>query len=280
MVQPLRYAQLQVAVADLDIAVEAYRRVFRLDVGDSGVAEEEGARWLELGAAGEGSVRLLQPTVEGPLSAVMERRADERNRKGEGYYLSVWRTPEFSEVAAVLRSSGVSLEERSGGGLRPDLRGAHGVRFEIAPEVDDPPLVPPDAPYALSHIGLAVRDRDRAIATFHRLLGTETVSELHRQPFGDLEWQRVGRGGRRMFTLLTPATPASALVPRMDRRDGREHPEGEGVHVVVFGVPDLAAGAEAAAAAGAGIAGGGGGTYWIHPRALHGLYVEVIARGS
>ncbi len=280
MVQPLRYAQLQVAVADLDIAVEAYRRVFRLDVGDSGVDEEEGARWLELGAAGEGSVRLLQPTVEGPLSAVMERRADERNRKGEGYYLSVWRTPEFSEVAAVLRSSGVSLEERSGGGLRPDLRGAHGVRFEIAPEVDDPPLVPPDAPYALSHIGLAVRDRDRAIATFHRLLGTETVSELHRQPFGDLEWQRVGRGGRRMFTLLTPATPASALVPRMDRRAGREHPEGEGVHVVVFGVPDLAAGAEAAAAAGAGIAGGGGGTYWIHPRALHGLYVEVIARGS
>jgi hypothetical protein len=106
------------------------------------------------------------------------------------------------------------------------------------------------------------------------------VSELHHQEYGELEWQRVGRGGRRMFTLLTPLTPASALVPRMDRRAGREHPEGEGVHVVVFGVPDLAVGAATAAAAGANVAGGGGGTYWLHPRALHGLYVEVIARGS
>ncbi len=280
MAQPLRYAQLQVAVADLDVAVEAYRRVFRLEVEASGVDPGEGARWLDLGAAGEGSVRLLEPTARGPLADVMERRSDERNPGGEGYYLSVWRTTELPEVAAVLDASGVSVEQRSGGRLRPDLRVAHGVRFEIAPEVDDPRFPPADAPYALSHIGLAVRDRDRAIATFHRLLGTETVSELHRQPFGDLEWQRVGRGGRRMFTLLTAAGPASALVPRMDRRAGREHPEGEGVHVVVFGVPDLAAGAAAAAEAGADIAGGGGGTYWIHPRALHGLYVEVIARGS
>ena len=280
MAQPLRYAQLQVAVADLEAAVEAYRRVFGLQVEASGDDAEEGARWLELGAAGEGSVRLLQPTAEGPLAAVMKRRSDGRNPGGEGYYLSVWRTTEPGEVAAVLDASGVSVEHRSGGRLRPDLQAAHGVRFEIAPEIADPRDPPADAPYTLSHIGLAVRDRDRAIATFHRLLGTETVSELHRQPFGDLEWQRVGRGGRRMFTLLTPASPASALVPRMDRRAGREHPEGEGVHVVVFGVPDLGAGAEAAAAAGADIAGGGGGTYWIHPRALHGLYVEVIARGS
>ena len=72
----------------------------------------------------------------------------------------------------------------------------------------------------------------------------------------------------------------SALVPRMDRRAGREHPEGEGVHVVVFGVPDLAAGAAAAAAAGASVVSGDEGTYWIHPRSLHGLYVEVIVRGS
>ena len=280
MAEPLRYAQLQVAVADLDVAVEAYRRVFRLGVGASGVDDEDGARWLELGAAGEGSIRLLEPTGEGPLAAVMERRADERNPKGEGYYLSVWRTTEFAEVSAVLGASGAAVWRRHDGGLRPDLKAAHGVRFEIAPEVENPRTAPPDAPYALSHIGLAVRDRDRAIGTFHRLLGTETVSELHRQPFGDLEWQRVGRGGRRMFTLLTPATPASALVPRMDRRAGREHPEGEGVHVVVFGVPDLASGAEAAREAGAEIAGEEGGTYWIHPRALHGLYVEVIARGS
>lgn len=280
MTQPLRYAQLQVAVADLEIAAEAYRRVLRLEDGDSGLDDEEGARWLELGAAGEGAVRLLEPTGDGPLAQVMERRADERNPDGEGYYLSVWRTTELTEVAAVLRASGSTVEERPGGRLRPDLRAAHGVRFEIAPELDDPREAPPDAPYALSHIGLAVRDRDRAIATFHRLLGTETVSELHRQPYGELEWQRVGRGGRRMFTLLTPAAATSALVPRMDRRAGREHPEGEGVHVVVFGVPDLAAGAAAATAAGANVAGGGGGTYWIHPRALHGLYIEVVARGS
>ena len=177
-------------------------------------------------------------------------------------------------------ASGAEIEKRSGGRLRPDPFAAHGVRFEIAPELDVPCEVPLDAPYALSHIGLAVRDRDRAIDTFHQLLGTETVSELHRQPFGDLEWQRVGRGGRRMFTLLTPATLESALVPRMDRRAGREHPEGEGVHVVVFGVPDLAEGAAAAVAAGASVVGSGGGTYWIHPRSLHGLYVEVITRGS
>jgi len=280
MTQPLRYAQLQVAVADLDVAAEAYRRVLGLVDGDSGRDAEEGARWLELGAAGEGAVRLMEPTGAGPLTSAMEARADERNPRGEGYYLSVWRTPEFDAVAAVLRASGAAIEERSGGRLRPDPLAAHGVRFEIAPELGDPIEVPPDAPYALSHIGLAVRDRDRAIATFHRLLGTETVSELHRQEYGELEWQRVGRGGRRMFTLLTPATPTSALTPRMDRRAGREHLEGEGVHVVVFGVPDLAAGALAAAAAGANVAGGGGGTYWLHPRALHGLYVEVIARGS
>ena len=280
MAEPLRYAQLQVAVADLDVAVEAYRRVFRLEVEASGVDDAEGARWLELGAAGEGAVRLLEPSGGGPLQAAMERRADARNPRGEGYYLSVWRTTELSEVEAVLRRSGVLVEERPDGALRPDLRAAHGVRFEVAPELDSPPEVPAAAPYALSHVGLAIRDRDRAIATFHRLLGTETVSELHRQPFGNLEWQRVGRGGRRMFTLLTPAGADSALVPRMDRRAGREHPEGEGVHVVVFGVPDLAAGAEAAREAGCEVAGGDGGTYWIHPRALHGLYVEVVARGS
>jgi catechol 2,3-dioxygenase-like lactoylglutathione lyase family enzyme len=280
MTQPLRYAQLQVAVADLDAAAAAYRRVLRLAAGDSGRDDEEGARWIELGAAGEGAVRLMEPTGDGPLARAMEHRADERNPRGEGYYLSVWRTPEIEAVTAVLGASGAAIEEHSGGRLRPDPLAAHGVRFEIAPEQDDPREAPLDAPYALSHIGLAVRDRDRAIATFHRLLGTETVSELHRQPFGDLEWQRVGRGGRRMFTLLTPATPGSALVPRMDRRAGREHPEGEGVHVVVFGVPDLAAGAAAASAAGASVVRGDEGTYWIHPRSLHGLYVEVIVRGS
>ena len=280
MTQPLRYAQLQVAVADLDAAAEAYRRVLRLGTGDSGRNDEEGARWLELGAAGEGAVRLMEPSGAGPLASAMEARADERNPRGEGYYLSVWRTPELNALAAVLRASGAAIEERPGGRLRPDPLAAHGVRFEIAPELESPIEAPADAPYALSHIGLAVRERDRAIATFHRLLGTETVSELHRQPYGDLEWQRVGRGGRRMFTLLIPQTPASALVPRMDRRAGREHPEGEGVHVVVFGVPDLADGAALATAAGANVAGGDGGTYWIHPRALHGLYVEVIARGS
>ncbi len=280
MAQPLRYAQLQVAVAELDVAAEAYRRLLGFVDGEAGTDDEEGAHWLELGADGEGAVRLMQPIGDGALAQAMAIRADERNPRGEGYYLSVWRTRELDAVAAVLHASGAAIEERPGGRLRPDPLAAHGVRFEIAPEQDVQREAPADAPYALSHIGLAVRDRDRAIATFHRLLGTETVSELHRQAFGDLEWQRVGRGGRRMFTLLTPATPASALVPRMDRRAGREHPEGEGVHVVVFSVPDLAAGAAAAEAAGASVAGERGGTYWIHPRSLHGLYVEVIERGS
>ena len=47
MAQPLRYAQLQVAVAELDVAAEAYRRLLGFVDGEAGTDDEEGARFLD-----------------------------------------------------------------------------------------------------------------------------------------------------------------------------------------------------------------------------------------
>ena len=247
MTQPLRYAQLQVAVADLDVAVEAYRRVFRLEVEASGVDPEEGARWLDLGAAGEGSVRLLEPTARGPLADVMERRSDERNPGGGGL-LPVG-------VAHDGAAGGGGGAGRVGGLRRAALRRTAasrpagprtGVRFEIAPRGRRPALSAGRRPLrALAHRARRARPRSREIATFQPPArngdGQRAASSALRRS------GVAARGARRpahVHAAHAGGTRVGARAAGWTAAPGREHPEGEGVHVVVFGVPDLAAGAE------------------------------------
>jgi methylmalonyl-CoA/ethylmalonyl-CoA epimerase len=137
---------------------------------------------------------------------------------------------------------------------------------------------------SLDHVGIAVREGGAAAAAFSRLTGwpsgtLESVAgQAVRVCFLPAPAPGQARDGARL-ELLQPESDESAVGRFLARR-------GEGLHHVCFAVDDIAA--EIARLVGEGFEavdatprrGHGGLVAFLHPRAAHGVLVELLQRDS
>jgi methylmalonyl-CoA/ethylmalonyl-CoA epimerase len=130
----------------------------------------------------------------------------------------------------------------------------------------------------LDHVGLAVADLGAARAFYERVLGLRVVHEevlpdqgVHELllPLGDAYMQLVAP--------LGPDTPVGRFLAR----------RGEGIHHVGYAVPDVARALRELRAAGVEVVdqqpriGSGGTTIaFVHPKAVHGVLIELVQEGT
>lgn len=130
----------------------------------------------------------------------------------------------------------------------------------------------------IDHVGIAVRDLSQAGQTFERLLD---------QPPSDAEvpaaqpvrvcfvpdWERT------RLELLEPADAGGPVARFLERR-------GEGLHHICLAVDDLQAEAERLERAGFALIdraprrGHGGWVMFVHPKAAHGVLIELLQRDN
>jgi methylmalonyl-CoA/ethylmalonyl-CoA epimerase len=125
----------------------------------------------------------------------------------------------------------------------------------------------------LDHIGIAVKDLERAVATYARGLGLEAV---HRETVAD---QAVNTAflplGETRLELLESTSPDGPIGRFVARR-------GEGIHHLCFAVDDIRAALERCKAAGMVLIDqeprvGAHDTWvaFVHPRSTHGVLIEL-----
>ena len=277
----LRLSHYVVAVRSITAAREGYERLLGMREIAAGEDAAEGARWLALGGGTE-SVRLVEPSRdEGPLDVAMRARAAGRNPGGEGFYRGIWETERLDELVTRLRAAGVEAASTEDGAIRPDPRRTLGVRMEIreAPPREAPPARDDGELLRLSHIGVAVRSHDVAVATAAELFGMRAIGTRDEIAAAALATQWVGFGTRRIFTLLQPLSEESPVAARMAALALDVDAGGAGVYIVAWATRDTDAIADAIEAAGAPVARGPGPSGTIlrpHPRLTGGAYIEVL----
>ena len=126
----------------------------------------------------------------------------------------------------------------------------------------------------IDHVGIAVRDLDRAIQTYERLLGLR-VSRRERLEREGIEVALITIGESRI-ELITPLNPESKVEKFLQDR-------GEAVHHVAYATDDVAASLERAGAGGAQLLDavarpGTQGTRigFVHPKSLCGVLTEFV----
>jgi methylmalonyl-CoA/ethylmalonyl-CoA epimerase len=126
----------------------------------------------------------------------------------------------------------------------------------------------------IDHVGIAVRDLDRAIQTYERLLGLR-VSGRERLEREGIEVALITIGESRI-ELITPLNPESKVEKFLLDR-------GEAVHHVAYATDDVAASLEHAGAGGAQLldAAPRPGTHgtrigFVHPKSLCGVLTEFV----
>jgi methylmalonyl-CoA/ethylmalonyl-CoA epimerase len=133
------------------------------------------------------------------------------------------------------------------------------------------------APRGIHHLGIAVDDLDKAIATYERLFAAR-VEHRARVPDQGVEAASLLVGASRI-ELLAPTgedTPVGRFLAR----------RGPGMHHVAYEVDDVAGTVAALAASGAQLVDGeprpglfGLEVAFVHPDAVHGVLTEVVAGG-
>ncbi len=127
----------------------------------------------------------------------------------------------------------------------------------------------------LDHIGIVVVDLDRALATFQGLLGFRLL-ERHHAPEHGVDLAFLDAGNVRL-ELLQPIDPESGTARFLARR-------GEGPHHVCFAVPDIHAALDRLRRQGVTLVdetprpGIHGLVAFVHPKATHGLMIELLQR--
>ncbi len=125
----------------------------------------------------------------------------------------------------------------------------------------------------IDHLGIAVRDLDRAEALFGALLGQAPGPRERVESEGvDVSFFRTGES---RFELLAPTRPDSPIQAALDKR-------GEGLHHVCLAVDDIDAEVARLRAAGFQLVGeaprpGAGGcrVAFVHPKSAGGLLIEL-----
>ncbi|MBI4870805.1 MAG: methylmalonyl-CoA epimerase [Candidatus Riflebacteria bacterium] len=128
----------------------------------------------------------------------------------------------------------------------------------------------------LDHIGIAVRDLDRALALYRDVLGMK-----HLGTFDDAGRQlraAVMECGDVHLELLVPATPESVIGRFLEKR-------GEGIHHLCFEVDDIRAALAGLEAAGLRLVDreprpgvGGHLVAFVHPASTGGVLLEVVEK--
>ncbi len=268
-----------VAVHDLDEAVADYGRLFGLVVGERGENVWGHFRWAQMGWAGEQAIQLIQPESDDThVARVMKARADEKNPHGEGYYISVWTTPDPVALAAHIEASGGRVIDRGDGSgvhwVHPSA--AHGAFMEIVPMKEPKPA---GTPLRISHLGIAVADLDEAEETFRREFGWVRPRERWLLESGGFEAASIFAGEQQTMTLIQPRSEESPIAQQMRKRADEKNPRGEGPHLVVWTSPDTTRLAEGIEAAGGRVIRTVGwpdaGSMLIPPSMTHGVLMEV-----
>jgi methylmalonyl-CoA/ethylmalonyl-CoA epimerase len=129
----------------------------------------------------------------------------------------------------------------------------------------------------IHHLGVAVEDLDDALETYTRLFGAELE---HRRTVPDQGVEAaavlVGEGRIELLASLGAETPVGRFLAK----------RGPGMHHVAYEVPDVRAAMASLAAGGAELIDPaprpglfGMEVAFVHPDSVHGVLVEVVARG-
>jgi methylmalonyl-CoA/ethylmalonyl-CoA epimerase len=126
----------------------------------------------------------------------------------------------------------------------------------------------------IDHVGIAVRDLDRAIQTYERVLGLRVTGRERLEREGiEVALIRIGES---RIELITPLNPESKVEKFLQDR-------GEAVHHVAYASDDVAASLQRAGAAGAQLldAVARAGTHgtrigFVHPRSVCGVLTEFV----
>lgn len=130
--------------------------------------------------------------------------------------------------------------------------------------------------FKLDHIAIAVRDMKLAVEDFEAKLGIpcerieDVPDEKSTVAFFDV-------GGAHL-ELITPLSPDSALTRSLEQR-------GEGLHHICLEVEDIEATVAVMRAAGLrtvtekpNIGAGGSKIIFVHPKAMHGVLIELVQK--
>lgn len=127
----------------------------------------------------------------------------------------------------------------------------------------------------IDHLGIVVRDLDEALATYCGILGFRLLERLEAPDHGvDIAFLASGNS---TIELLSPTDKESGTARFLARR-------GEGSHHVCFAVPDITRTLEELRASGVRLIdesprqGVHGLVAFVHPRAAHGLMIELLQR--
>ena len=131
-------------------------------------------------------------------------------------------------------------------------------------------------PLAIDHVALAVADLDSALAHFRQVWGLlPSARELVEDQGVEEALLSVGEGA---LQLIAPSGSDSTVARFIAKR-------GEGLHHIAFEVNDLASSLADLRARGVELidheprrGGGGRLVAFVHPRACHGLLVELVQR--
>jgi len=127
----------------------------------------------------------------------------------------------------------------------------------------------------LDHIGVAVRDLDRAIETYKKILGLD-VSHREILPERNIEIAFFEFGGVRL-EILSPTSERSPVHGFIEKR-------GEGLHHLAFRTDDVEKAERALKEMSIGLAQGpadgahGTRVLFLHPRDSHGVLIELVQK--
>lgn len=126
----------------------------------------------------------------------------------------------------------------------------------------------------IDHIAIAVSSMDAALATFKALYGLEPSSK--EEIASDNVTEAMLPVGNTHLQILQATDPESPVAKFIERR-------GEGLHHIAIRVPDIEAALRRLEEAGAElidteprIGGGGHRVAFVHPKATHGILIELV----
>jgi len=269
----LRLDHVILAVASVEDAAKAWRDAIGATVGEVATSEAlyPGAS-TRTASVRVGSSRIVLCEPAGDGDAVREFL----RRRGPGVFGLAINVADYRAAASQARSAGaVVLEDEATRTAWIGPGDANGVHLGLC-EGLDPGARESAGPFeAFNYVVVAVRSRDEAASSWVKMLGAEGKKYL------DLP----DEGMRRMHFDLGDGSCWIALVePLGDNSYQRKFlaTHSEGVFEIAIQVPDGHGLARALRDHGVTIIGGvdGDGQVFLHPRATHGLLLELTTRGT
>lgn len=244
--------RIAIATPDFDGLLATCRHALGLPVVDltAQYLGPLGARLAMCVPPGGSHIELMSPAVaDAPLSQSLQRFLD---RRGPGLFALMLEAPDPDAEAQALAGRGLQVLPRMAGAGGRDLHPAstHGVLVRVYPmdsfQGEPPPGSPPSPLSGVQRVQVAVRDLDRACATWGHGLGLAVDSPGHDDALGLARARvRAPRGATvELLAVRDAARPGgAALAAHLAAR-------GEGLYALALQVRDDAALRERLQAAG------------------------------